>query len=390
VLSTAAGRAAAVVFMASGILTGTLASRWPWLAARLHLSSGVIGVLGLVSSVGALVTMPFAARFVHRYGARAATSVLTVAMGVTLALPPFAPGVAVLAAIFVVMGAATGTQDNAMNTSGVEAETLAGKTIMSGLHGMWSIGVLAGALAGSLAAQLNVDPRIQFTAMGVLIAAAGQAARPWLAGDPSSGPTADIDVPKFVWPRGLLLLIGLVAFAAIFVEFAASSWAALYMHWTLHTSQAIAALAAALFALAMAAGRLAGDFVVRRVGPTWSVRGCGILATAGCLVVAIAPGTWIAMLGFVLIGLGVSVVVPLAFAAAGHSGTSPAVGVAGVATISYGAGLAAPSLMGGVADIASLRIAFGLAAVIAVMIGAGASLLGRTAANAPALVPAES
>jgi hypothetical protein len=288
------------------------------------------------------------------------------------------------------MGAATGTQDNAMNTSGVEAETLAGKTIMSGLHGMWSIGVLAGALAGSLAAQLNVDPRIQFTAMGVLIAAAGQAARPWLAGDPSSGPTADIDVPKFVWPRGLLLLIGLVAFAAIFVEFAASSWAALYMHWTLHTSQAIAALAAALFALAMAAGRLAGDFVVRRVGPTWSVRGCGILATAGCLVVAIAPGTWIAMLGFVLIGLGVSVVVPLAFAAAGHSGTSPAVGVAGVATISYGAGLAAPSLMGGVADIASLRIAFGLAAVIAVMIGAGASLLGRTAANAPALVPAES
>jgi MFS family permease len=390
VLSTAAGRAAAVVFMASGILTGTLASRWPWLAARLHLSSGVIGVLGLVSSVGALVTMPFAARFVHRYGARAATSVLTVAMGVTLALPPFAPGVAVLAAIFVVMGAATGTQDNAMNTSGVEAETLAGKTIMSGLHGMWSIGVLAGALAGSLAAQLNVDPRIQFTAMGVLIAAAGQAARPWLAGDPSSGPTADIGVPKFVWPRGLLLLIGLVAFAAIFVEFAASSWAALYMHWTLHTSQAIAALAAALFALAMAAGRLAGDFVVRRVGPTWSVRGCGILATAGCLVVAIAPGTWIAMLGFVLIGLGVSVVVPLAFAAAGHSGTSPAVGVAGVATISYGAGLAAPSLMGGVADIASLRIAFGLAAVIAVMIGAGASLLGRTAANAPALVPAES
>jgi MFS family permease len=389
VLSTAAGRAAAVVFMASGILTGTLASRWPWLAARLHMSSGVIGMLGLVSSVGALAAMPFSARFVHRYGARAATSVLTVAMGVTLVLPPYAPGVAVLAVIFVVMGAAIGTQDNAMNTAGVEAETLAGKTIMSGLHGMWSVGVLAGALAGSLAAQLNVDPRIQFTAMGALIAAAGQAARPWLAGEPATGPAAEVEVPKFVWPRGLVLLIGLVAFAAVFVEFAASSWAALYMHWTLHTSQAIAALAAALFALSMAAGRLAGDYVVRRVGPTWSVRGCGILATAGCLIVAVAPGTWIAVLGFVLMGAGVSVVVPLAFAAGGHSGTSPAVGVAGVATISYGAGLAAPSLMGGVADIASLRIAFGLAAVIAVMIGAGAGLLGRTVAGLPALAPIE-
>jgi MFS family permease len=389
-LSTGAGRAAAVVFMASGILTGTLSSRWPWLAARLHLTSGVIGMLGLVTSVGALVTMPFAARFVHRYGARAATTVLTVAMGVTLVLPPYAPGLAILVVIFVVMGAATGTQDNAMNTAGVEAETLAGRTIMSGLHGMWSVGVLVGALVGSLAAQLNVDPRVQFAAMGALIAAAGLAARPWLAGEPATGPAADYEVPRFVWPRGLILLIGLVAFAAIFVEFAASSWAALYMHWTLHTSQAIAALAAALFALAMAVGRLAGDFVVRRVGPTWSVRGCGFLATAGCLVVAVAPGTWTAIFGFVLIGAGVSVVVPLAFAAAGHSGTSPAMGVAGVATISYGGGLVAPSLMGGVADIASLRIAFGLAAVIAVMIGAGAGLLGRTAAAVPALAPAES
>jgi hypothetical protein len=96
------------------------------------------------------------------------------------------------------------------------------------------------------------------------------------------------------------------------------------------------------------------------------------------------------MLGFVLIGIGVSVVVPLVFAAAGHHGPSPAVGVAGVATISYGAGLAASSMMGGVADISSLRVAFALAAVIAVAIGAGAGLLGRTTANAPAMAGTES
>jgi hypothetical protein len=83
-------------------------------------------------------------------------------------------------------------------------------------------------------------------------------------------------------------------------------------------------------------------------------------------------------------------VVPLVFAAAGHSGPSPAVGVAGVATISYGAGLAAPSLMGGVADLASLRVAFGLAAIIAVGIGAGAGLLRRTGADVPELAGAES
>jgi MFS family permease len=392
-LRSASGRATAVVFLVSGILTGTLSSRWPWLAGRLHLTSGVIGALGLASTAGALVTMPFAARFVHRYGARAATWVLTVAMGVTLVLPPLAPGIAVLTVIFVLMGAVIGVADNAMNTAGVEAERKTRMTIMSGLHGMWSVGVLAGALAGSLAAQLGLDPRLQFAAMGGLIAVAGLASRPWLAGDPVvsavAGSPAEAEVPKFVWPRGLVLLIGLVAFAAIFVEFAASSWAALFMHWTLHSSQAVAALATAVFALAMAAARLAGDYVVGRVGAVRSVRVCGVLGTAGCLLVAVAPDTWLALTGFALIGIGVSVVVPLVFAAAGHLGPSPAVGVAGVATISYGAGLAAPSMMGGVADISSLRVAFGLAALIAVAIGAGAGLLARTTPAEPELAPAE-
>jgi MFS family permease len=390
-LSSAAGRATAIVFMASGILTGTVSSRWPWLAGRLHLTSGTIGAVGLASTVGALVTMPFAARFVHRYGARAASCALTIAAGLTLALPPFAPGLAVLTVIFVLMGAAIGTQDNAINTAGVEAETQTRKSIMSGLHGMWSVGVLVGALAGSLAAKAGLDPRIQFPVMGALIIAGGLASARWLPGDPATGTAAaEVEVPKFVWPRGLVLLIGLVAFAAIFVEFAASSWAALFMHWDLHASQAVAAIATALFALAMAAGRLCGDAVVRRIGPVASVRACGVLATAGCLVVAVAPDTPVAIAGFMLIGAGVSVVVPLVFAAAGHSGPSPAMGVAGVATISYGAGLAAPSLMGGVADLASLRVAFGLAAIIAVAIGAGAGLLRGTDAKEPALAATDS
>lgn len=388
-IRSAEGRAAGIIFTVMGILTGTLASRWPWLAGRLHMDSAMIGAAGLCITVGALTAMPLAARFVHRYGARAATRVLTVASGVTLALPPFAPSVAVLAAIFLLMGAAVGTQDNAMNTAGVEAETRIGKSIMPGLHGMWSVGVLVGSLAGSLAARENLDPRIQFAAMGALVAAGGLVAASWLEGGPATGAAAEVHVPRFVWPHGLVLLIGLVAFAAIFVEYAANDWSALFMHWTMHSSQAVAALATALFALTMAAGRLCGDAVVRRIGAVRSVRACGVLATAGCLVVAAAPVAWVAVAGFMLIGFGVSVVVPLVFAAAGHSGPSPAMGVAGVATISYGAGLGAPSVMGGVADLASLRVAFGLAALIAIMIGAGAGLLGRTAAEVPALATSE-
>jgi MFS family permease len=385
---SAQGRAAAVVFMAMGVLTGTFSSRWPWIAARLHMTSALIGGIGLCSTVGALTIMPLAARFVHRYGARASTRVLTVAAGATLVLPAYAPDAAVLAVFFVLMGAIIGTQDNAMNTAGVEAERILRRSIMSGLHGMWSVGVLVGALVGSLAAHENLDPRIQFAVMGALIVITGLVPGAWLPGEPATGAAAEVHVPRFVWPRGLLLMIGLVAFAAIFVEYAANDWSALFMRWSMHSSQALAALATGLFALTMAAGRLAGDAVVRRVGAVRSVRACGVLATAGCIAVAVAPAAWAALIGFMLIGAGVSVVVPLVFAAAGRMGPSPAMGVAGVATISYGAGLGAPSIMGGVAELSSLRLAFGLATVVAVVIAAGAGLLGRVPASVPAVTAA--
>ena len=255
-------------------------------------------------------------------------------------------------------GALIGTTDNAMNAQAVEAERRAGTSIMSGLHGLWSIGVLAGALIGSACAHAHISPAAAVHGGGRGGRVLG---RPGLlAGAPGGRPPAGdaAVIPRFAWPHGALLRIGLVGFAAIFVEFAASDWSAVFLHWDLHASQAEAAVATGVFAGAMAAARLGGDRLVRRVGPVLSVRACGVLGTAGCVLVAASPDAATALAGFVLIGLGVSVVVPLVFSAAGRSGPSPAIAVAGVATVSYGAGMAAPSVMGGVADISSLRVAF--------------------------------
>jgi MFS family permease len=378
-------RAVGVVFFANGAVTGTFASRLPWIADRLHLSSGTLGLVGLTVSVGALAAMPLAAQFVHKFGPKSSTRVLVGASSAALALPAFAPSLAVLAAVMLLYGALTGTNDNAMNAQAVEAEQRIGKSIMSGLHGLWSLGVLAGALIGALSAHAGIDPRVQFTAMAVSTAACGVAATFWFAGGRPQGAAAEVRVPRFAWPHGTLLLIGLVGFAAIFVEFAANDWSAVFMHWVLHATQAEAALATGVFAGSMAAGRLCGDALVRRIGPGRSVRACGVLGTVGCLLVAVTPSALVALAGFVLIGLGVSVVVPLVFAAAGRSGPSPAIGVAGVATVSYGAGMAAPSVMGGVADLSSLRVAFGVAALLAVAIVAGAGLLDRQSRPEPAL-----
>lgn len=365
------------VFVVNGMAIGTFAARLPWIADRLHLSSGMLGAVGLTNSIGALATMPFAAQFVHRYGPKAATRVLIGASSAALALPAFAPNLLALAAVMLLYGALVGTNDNAMNAQAVEAEQRMGKSIMSGLHGLWSVGVLAGALIGSLSAHAHIDPRLQFTAVGAFAAAVGVIASFWFAGEAPAGAAAEVKVPRFAWPRGPLLLIGLVGFAAIFVEFAANDWSSVFMHWDLRSSQAEAAIATGVFAASMAAGRLCGDVLVRRVGSRVSVRACGILGTAGCVLVAVSPDAAAALAGFVLIGLGVSVVVPLVFTAAGRFGPSPAISVAGVATVSYGAGMAAPSVMGGVADISSLRIAFAVAGLLAIAVAAGAGLLDR-------------
>jgi MFS family permease len=384
-MATAERPAIGVIFGLNGMVTGTFASRLPWIADRLHLSSGLLGAVGLTTSIGAVVTMPFAARFVHRYGPKAATRVLMGGSSAVLALPAFAPDVIALAAVMLVTGALIGTNDNAINAQAVEAERRIGRSIMSGLHGWWSVGVLAGALLGSLSARAGVDPRLQFTVIAAICAVGGVGACHWLAGGRPEGAAAEVEVPRFTVPRGPVLLIGLVGFAAIFVEFAANDWSAVFLHWVLHASQAEAALATGVFAGSMAAGRLCGDLIVRRVGPAASVRSCGVLGTVGCLLVAVTPDAPLALAGFVLIGLGVSVVVPLVFAAAGRTGPSPAIGVAGVATVSYGAGLAAPSVMGGVADLSSLRVAFAVAALLAAAIAAGGGLLGRRHQPDPAL-----
>jgi MFS family permease len=374
-------RAIGAVFLLFGADTGTFASRLPWIVDRLHLSSGILGVsVGLMMAVGAVVTIPIAARLVHNRGPRASTRVLIAATGVTLALPAFAPNAVVLAGVMLLTGAVFGTCDNAVNAQGVEAERRIGRSIMSGLHGMWSLGVLGGALIGSLAAREHVDPRVQFTAMGAVIAVGGITATSWFVSTPpSAADTATVDAPRFVWPRGIILLIGLVGFASIFVETAGNDWSAVFMHWELHASQAKAALATGTFAGSMAAGRLCGDAVIRRIGARLCVRVCGLLGTAGCLLVAVSASTGSALAGFLLIGIGVSVVIPLVFAAAGNSASSAAIGVAGVATVSYGAGLAAPSAMGGIADVSSLRVAFAVAALFAFAVAAGAGLLQRPA-----------
>jgi MFS family permease len=375
----AARVAVSVVFGAHGAVTGTFASRIPWIADHVGTDVGGLGLALLFSSVGAILAMPFSGRLVHRVPDRVIVPVLMVLWCLAIIPTALVPSLPALCVAMLAFGAAAGCADVAMNAQGVTVERGYGRSIMSGLHGMWSLGALVGSGAGALAAHADAPAPLHFAVATVTLAAISVAAGRGLLHTPR-GVAEEEEPPLFALPPRPVLLIALVGFAAIFGEAASADWAAIYLTGVAHAAPALGAAAFSGFAATMAVARLAGDTVVNRFGPVTTVRVGGATATAGALVVAVSRSPVPAIVGFALIGLGVAVVVPLAFAAAGKAGPRPAQQIAGTATIVYGAGLAAPASIGGIAQATSLPVSFAAVAVITAFVVVGAGAL-RTAAR---------
>ncbi|MFD9133895.1 MFS transporter [Streptomyces bottropensis] len=355
--------AVAAVFAVHGAVTGSFATRVPWIQDHAGVGAGQLGLALAFPAIGASLAMPLAGRISHRFGARTALRGLLALWTLALILPSLSPNLWTLCLALFVYGASAGMADVAMNALGVEVESRLGKSIMSGLHGMWSAGALVGSAAGTLAAHLGSDARLHHALAAVTLTVLGLVACRWVL---DLRPTEDEEPPpRFALPPKSALLIGAVGFCAVFAEGAALDWSAVYLRDQLQTSAGLAAACTTGFMLTMAVARLAGDAVVDRFGAVRTVRASGALAVLGGILIVVANQPAVAMGGFALMGLGIAVVVPLCFAAAGRSGPNPSLAIAGVATITYTSGLVAPSAIGGLAELTSLVVSFGLVTVLA-------------------------
>jgi predicted MFS family arabinose efflux permease len=323
--------------------------------------------------IGALVAMPFSGRLAHRHALRSFTTATIVVWCVCLVLPPLPSSLAVLCVVLLVFGAAAGLADMAMNAEGVLVEKLYGRSVMSGFHGFWSVGVLAGSAVSALASHGGVDARLQFAVEAVALATVGAAASRMLLNDAmtSEAPAP----PHFALPTRPVAFIGLVGLCAVFGEQAGTDWSALYIRRELGGSASIAALAVSAFAVTMGAARLLGDRVIQRLGPVTTVRLSGTCAAAGAIAIVLAPGLAAGLAGFALLGIGVALVVPLVFAAAGRVGPHPAQSIAGVAGVAYASGLVAPGIIGGIAAPSSLTASFCLVACLVTIMALAAGVL---------------
>ncbi|MFI8366994.1 MFS transporter [Streptomyces sp. NPDC085466] len=376
--------AVAAVFCVHGAVTGSFATRIPWIQEHAGVSAGQLGLALAFPALGASLTMPLAGRISHRFGARTALRGLLALWTLSLTLPSLAPNVWGLCAALFVYGATAGMSDVAMNALGVETENRLGRSIMSSLHGMWSVGALLGSAAGTVAAHLGGDARVHHLVAALVLTALGLALCQGVL-DPAPAEEEGAP-PRFALPPKSALVIGAIGFCAVFAEGASLDWSAVYIRDELGSSAGLAAASTTAFALTMAVARLAGDRVVDRFGAVRTVRVGGAAATVGGIAVVTAPHAAVAMAGFGLIGLGVAVVVPLAFAAAARSGPNPSQAIAGVATITYTSGLIAPSAIGGIADATSLVFSFGLVTALAFGLILGAGVL-RTAPRAATSAP---
>ncbi|MEU9117166.1 MFS transporter [Streptomyces sp. NPDC048483] len=366
--------AVALVFLVHGSVTGNFATRIPWIQDHTGIAPGLLGLALAFPAIGASLAMPLAGRVSHRLGARTALRVLLALWTLALLLPALSPSLYVLCPALLIYGATSGMSDVAMNALGVETEDRLGRPIMSGLHGMWSAGALLGSAAGTVAAHAGTDARLHLGGAALVLTLLGAVACQGVL-DLRSAPE-EHPPPRFALPPRSALIIGAIGFCAVFAEGASLDWSAVYLRDELGTDAGLAAASTTAFACTMAAARLAGDKVVARFGAVRTVRGGGILATAGGLLIMTARHPAVAMAGFALMGLGIAVVVPLAFAAAGRSGPAPSQAIAGVATIMYTSGLIAPSAIGGIAQATSLTVSFALVTALTMGLVAGARVLG--------------
>jgi predicted MFS family arabinose efflux permease len=372
----AARQATRLIFLVSGVAMSAWAPMVPFVKARLGLDDAQLGAVLLAFGGGSMLSMPFVGWLAHRLGNRRV--IMTAGLLMCLALPMLArvASVAMLVSALLYFGIMLGAMNVAMNAYAVEVERRSGSRLMSGFHGLFSVGGLVGAalLSGLLALGLALPGAA--IAIAIVLASTVLWLRDGLRSDASSARVDIAQKSRLAMPHARAWLLGLMCFASFMAEGSMLDWSAVFLRDVRGIAPTSAGFGYACFSVAMAAGRLSGDWLVARHGSAWAVRTGAGLAAVGFLLVACVPLTAAALFGFVLIGLGASNIVPVMFSAAGRlAGTPPAVAIATATTLGYIGLLSGPALIGFVAHASSLSAAFMAVAGLLVVVGLSARIV---------------
>ena len=360
-----------VAFFIAGFGGAVWAALVPFAKTRVGVDVGGLGLLLLAFGLGSILAMPLAGALTGRHGCRRV--LIAASLLVCAALPPLATTstTSVLAAALFVLGAGVGSVDCVVNIQAVIVERAAGRALMSGFHGLFSVGGIAGAAGAAGVLSLGASPlAVSLIAVVFTLAAILWAAPHFL------GFGGEVSGPAFAWPRGVVLFIGVLCFVVFLTEGAILDWSAVFLTFTRGANPAHAGFGYAAFATMMTVGRLSGDAIVARTSRTAIIFVGGLVAAAGLLLATTAPSVAAALIGFALVGAGCSNIVPVLYSAVGRQTLMPDnVAVPAVTTLGYAGILMGPACIGFVAHTTSLSTAFIIIAVMLVGVAASGRML---------------
>ncbi|MDQ1834649.1 MFS transporter [Massilia scottii] len=371
-----------LAFLAAGLSMSAWAPLVPLAKLRLGLGEAQLGLLLLCLGAGSLLAMPSTSFLTARFGCRPV--VLCSGLIVCLVLPglAFAPSALLLGCVLFTFGAAIGTLDVAMNIQAVVVEKNSGAALMSGFHGLFSVGGFLGAGSMALLLWLGLNATASATVLALLVGAVLAGAASGLLRETDAQVR---DAPIFVMPHGAVILIGALCFLCFLAEGAILDWSALLLTEGRGPDGGAGqgGLGYAAFAIAMTLGRLTGDRVVGKLGGQRVLLLGGLCAAAGFFCTVLASSVAGMLAGFVLIGLGASNIVPILFTAAGSQRAMPAsLAIGAITTLGYAGILAGPAAIGFVAHATSLPVAFAGLGCAMLLIAASATLGASSAPKA--------
>lgn len=353
-----------LAFFVAGFAVSCWAPLVPYAKERLAVDERVLGFLLLCLGIGSIVAMFFTGTLASRFGARPV--ILASGVGLCITVPFLALGATPisLGITLVFFGASLGALDVAVNIHAIEVERAAGTPMMSGFHAQYSLGGVVGALFITALLSLGATPfACVAIASGLMLAMIGIAAPRLLRTRTADGE------PHFAWPRGVVLVVALLAAIMFLAEGTMLDWSALLI-----TSQGLVAveqggIGFVLFSIAMTAMRFGGDALTARLGDRPTLIWGALVSIGGFAVLLTAPLAAIAMLGFVLIGLGAANIVPVLFRRAGSQTVMPpGLAIAAITAMGYAGILLGPAAIGFLAKHIGLSTAFWVVPAIMLLV----------------------
>ena len=356
--------AVSAFFFVSGLIFSSWASRIPDIKISLQLSDAGLGLVLFALPAGQLISLPLSAWLSSRFGSRSVLLTASILSPLTLVLLAIVNTPLQMIIALMIFGVWGNMMNIAMNTQAVGIESIYGRSIMASFHGLWSLAGFTGALLGSFFVSAGIKPLLHFSLLFGII---GMIVLLFFRNTLPEEPPQKNAKSVFVKPDSKIIIPGLIAFCCMVCEGAMADWSGVYFQNVVQAPAKLITIGYIAFTATMAIGRFTGDRMVTKFNIKRMLQMSGTVITTGLMIAVIFPNIVSATIGFLMVGYGVSSVVPIVYGYAGRSTTMPASSaLAAVSTIGFLGFLAGPPLIGFIAQAAGLQFSFAIIAVLAI------------------------